>query len=309
MAHGFTGAMFTGCPPCALCCIPPPAPRRPLLHDAGGTLTVALRFVALAATTGALGAWVFGRFVVGRLPAATTDRQRHSLMHFSVRVAIWCSAVLMFAALIGLLRSPRNLALAAQAGAAAATGAALLFAPRRGEWPVIAEYCVAALAVIPAFLGHAVASQELRVVSVLVDVAHVAAAGAWVGALGLLTVTALRERQTVHGPALTAGLIVAFHPVAMVAAGTVFGTGLATAWLRMGAPVGIASSSYSGLFVAKLLLVGVTGALGAGHSKLATRRAPVVDMASLSRTLLAESLLAVFVLVVTAVLVGTPPIG
>ena len=95
----------------------------------------------------------------------------------------------------------------------------------------------------------------------------------------------------------------------MVAASTVFITGLVTAWLRMGAPVGIASSSYSGLFVAKLLLVGVVGAIGAGHAKLARRRQHLVDTASTSRTLLSETALAVIVLAITAVLAGTEPIA
>jgi putative copper export protein len=185
----------------------------------------------------------------------------------------------------------------------------LLFGRRTNAWPRVAEVCVAGLVVIPAFLGHAGATEDLRALSVLVDVVHLAAAGGWVGTLWLLTTAALRERRDADGPTLSAALIVAFHPVAMVAVGTVFVTGLFTAWLRMGVPVGIASSSYSGLFVAKLLLVGVTGAIGAGHSKLARRRVQSVDMGSIGRSLLTEILLAVLVLVVTAVLAGTDPIG
>ena len=301
-----------------------------MIDAAGGLLVVFLRFLALAATTGTVGAWVFGRFVAGRMSGTVAERHRHSLADFSGRAAIWCTAFLALSAAPRLFAQAATFAesgepmwpsallvlhtrwgwiLAAQAVTAAITCAVLLFGRRTNAWPRVAEVCVAGLVVIPAFLGHAGATEDLRALSVLVDVVHLAAAGGWVGTLGLLTTVALRERRDADGPTLSAALIVAFHPVAMVAVGAVFVTGLFTAWLRMGVPVGIASSSYSGLFVAKLLLVGVTGAIGAGHSKLARRRVQSVDTGSISRSLLTETLLAVLVLVVTAVLAGTDPIG
>ncbi len=301
-----------------------------MIDAAGGILVVTLRFLVLAATTGVLGAWVFGRLVVGRLIGDAGDRHRHSLHHFSVRVAIWCTAVLLLSAAarlfaqaaafaepgdplwpsaLSVLQTRWGWALAAQALAAGIAGVTLLFGRRRQAWPRVSEVCVAGLAVLPAFLGHAAAAGEWRAFSVLVDIAHLTAAGSWVGALGLLTTAAVRDRRKVDGSALCAALIVAFHPVAVVAASTVFVTGLVTAWLRMGVPVGIASSSYSGLFVAKLLLVGVTAALGAGHSRQARRRVQAVEVNSTSRTLVSETLLAVLVLAITAVLAGTDPIG
>lgn len=301
-----------------------------MIDDAGGILSVTLRFTALAATTGALGAWVFARLVVDRLAGDVGGPHRHSLHRFSVRVAIGCTAILMLSAAVRLfaqaaaftepgdplwpsvlsvLQTRWGWALIAQALTATIVGVTLLFGRHGETWPRLSEAGVAALAVLPAYLGHAGAAGELRAFSVLVDIAHVAAAGSWVGVLGLLTAAVLRDRGTVDGPARAAALIIAFHPVAMVAASTVFATGLVTAWLRMGVPVGIASSSYSGLFVAKLLLVGVVGALGAGHAKLARRRQPLVDAASTGRTLLAETALAVIVLAITAVLAGTEPVA
>jgi putative copper export protein len=301
-----------------------------MIDAAGGPLVVTLRFLALAATIGTLGAWVFGRFVAGQLVGEAGENHRTSLQNFSVRTAIWCTALLALSAAPRLLaqaaafaepgdplwpnallvlRTHWGWALAAQAITAAMLGAALVFGRRQHAWPLLAEVCVAGLVVMPAFQGHAGAAQDLRALSVLVDVVHLAAAGGWVGTLGILTAVTLRERRAADGPTLTAALIVAFHPVAMVSAAAVFITGLGTAWLRMGVPVGIASSSYSGLFVAKLLLVGVTGAIGAGHSKQAKRRVQAVDLRSISRSLVAETLLAVLVLAVTAILAGTDPIA
>lgn len=301
-----------------------------MIDAAGGLLVATLRFLALATTVGTLGAWVFGRFVAPRLTGEDGEKHRESLQDFSARTAIWCTAVLVLVAAprlfaqaaaftdpggalwpnaVLVLRTRWGWALAAQAITAAMAGATLIFGRQRHTWPLLAEVCVAGLVVIPAFLGHAGAAQDLRALSVLVDVVHLAAAGGWVGTLGLLTAVTLSERREADGPALTAALIVAFHPVAMVSAAAVFITGLGTAWLRMGVPVGIASSSYSGLFVAKLLLVGVTGAIGAGHSKQAKRRLQAVDLRSISRSLVAETLLAVLVLAVTAILAGTDPIA
>lgn len=270
-----------------------------MIDAAGGLPAVYLRFLALAATTGMVGAWVFSHFVVARMTGAAAERHRLSLDALAVRAALWCTALLVLTA------APRQWP---QAVTAAITGVALLRGRRTPAWPLLATVGVALLAVMPSLLGHAAAG-ELRVLSVLVNVAHVAAAGGWVGALGLVAVATLRARHAADGPAHSAALIVAFHPVAMIAASTVFVTGLFTAWLRMGVPAGIASSSYSGLFVAKLLLVGVTAALGAGHSKLARRRVLAVDVTSIGRSLLAETVLAVLVLVVTAVLAGTDAIG
>lgn len=301
-----------------------------MIDAAGGPLVATLRLLSLAATIGILGAWVFGRFVAGRLAGEAGEKHRSSLEDFSVRTAIWCLAVLVISAAPRLLaqaaastepgdplwlnamlvlRSRWGWTIAAQAVTAFIAGAALLPGRRTRTWPPLAEVCVAGLVVIPAFLGHAGAAGELRALSVLVDVVHLAAAGGWVGTLGLLTTAVLRKRRAADGPALAAALIVAFHPVAMISAGTVFVTGLGTAWLRMGVPVGIASSSYSGLFVAKLLLVGVTGAIGAGHSKQARRRVPAVELRSVSRSLMTETLLAVLVLAITAILAGTDPIA
>lgn len=295
-----------------------------MIDAAGGPLLVTLRFIALAATVGVLGAWVFGQFVVMRLTGAVASAHRVPLQEFSVRAAVWCATVLALATCARLavgasadvegtvtaaLRTDAGPLLATQAAVAAAAAVALRHAPRAGAWSFVASLLVAALAVIPPFLAHAGAAAELRGVSLLVDTVHIAAAGGWVGALGLLCAAVLRERRSPAGPAHAAALIVAFHPVAMVAATAVFVTGLATAWLRMGVPEGIASPTYSGLFVAKLLLVGVTGALGAGHAKLAKRRAQSVDVDAVGRSLAAECLLAGIVLALTAVLVGTEPIG
>ena len=300
-----------------------------MIDAAGGFGAVALRFAALTATTAALGAWAFGRLVLPRLAASATPARTAELHGLANRIAVWATGILAIAAPTRLLLAPGDASriasiaavnsmgvrslwggvLVAQGIVAAVACAALLVGRARGGWPRFADACLSVLALLPPFLGHAWAAQELRGVSVLVDLVHLLSAAGWVGALGVLTVAVLGERDAMDGPTRSAELIVAFHPVAVVAAPAVFVTGLVAAWLRMGAPVGIASPTYSGLFVAKLLLVGVAGAVGAGHSKLASRRVRTVNVGLVRRSLLTECLVAVLVLVVTAVLTGTAPIG
>jgi len=312
--------------------VPHTAPRAgySLIDAAGGLVLVALRFLAFAATTGALGAWVFAHLVVARMPADTDGARRSALQDFAVRVAVWCTTLIALTsvarlvaaavtmhtpggnapgAALDILRTAWGAGLVAQGVAAAVAAGALRVSRRAQAWPRLTNISVAALAIVPPFLAHAGTAPTLRAVSVVVDLIHGAAAGGWVGTLGLLTATVLRERRLSDGPARSATLIAAFHPVALIAAGAVFATGLGTAWLRMGAPEGIAAPTYSGLFVAKLLLAGVVGAYGAGHAKLATRRGRAVDPRAVGRSLAAECVVAMLVLAVTAVLVGVAPIG
>jgi putative copper resistance protein D len=301
-----------------------------VIDGAGGFAMIALRFAVLTATMGALGAWLFGRFVVTAAVGEPAQRRRADLARFGGLVAMFSTAAVVLAAIprvmvqaqsladqgerlgdvmIAVLGTRWGWALCAQSAAALVALVALWRESHIGSRSRAADIAVVALAVVPAFMSHAVADPDHRLVSMLIDVVHVAAAGGWVGTLAVLTLASWRHRRDAEAPALIAALVVAFHPLALVAAPAVFVTGLGTAWLRMGAPVGIANPAYSGLFVAKLLIVGVTGVLGAGHSKQAKKRVQKVDVSGIGRTLLGETLLAVLVLAVTAILVGTAPLG
>ena len=295
-----------------------------MIESAGGVLAIVLRFVALTATTGTLGAWAVSRLVATRFDAEGNTAPRLAMRTLARHAALWCLAMLALSAFarlslpvasapdavggassIAAIGTPWGTTLLAQGIIAAVTFAVLLRSAPVRAWPLAGECGVALLAFIPPFLAHAGSASELRAAAVFVDLLHGAAAGGWVGALAIVTIAAARA----DAPARAIAILGAFHPVAVIAAPTVFVTGLITAWLRMGVPVGIASPTYSGLFVAKLLLVGITGFIGAGHSKLATRKVPVAALGAVRRTLAAECAFALLVLVITAVLVGTAPIG
>lgn len=299
-----------------------------MIETAGGGWVILLRFIALTALTGTLGAWAFGRLVVERLGAEDGSEHRASLRFYSVRFAGWAVALFALSAFVrllsqagagteggigvtgtALLQSTAGRLLVLQG--VVATVAAALFLTRRAaqSWPLGGDVCLAGLLLLQPWQAHAGTAMELRTVAIAVDVIHLAAAAGWVGALAILTISIALMRSASDAPVRTAALMIAFHPIAVVAAPAVFVTGLLTAWLRMGVPEGIATPAYSGLFVAKLLLVGVTGFIGAGHSKLAMRRVAALNPNDVRRSLFAECAFALLVLVVTAVLVGTPPIG
>jgi putative copper export protein len=301
-----------------------------MIESAGGFFAIALRGAALLGTIAAIGGWAFAQFVVARAPGPAVDPYRASLTHFSNRLAMAGAALLAALMLpralvqalasatsaeptgllvLEVLRSPWGIALVLQALAAAMVFAGLRFAGVSRLYTRLTDAGIAVLLVAPALLGHAAADPDRALTSIIVNTLHVAAAGGWIGALLVLTLIARSLRTREDGGPLLAALIVAFHPLALASAGTVFVTGLATAWLRMGAPEGIANSTYSGLFVAKVVLVFVTGAVGAGHAKVAKKRVATVEHVAVARTLLGETLLAVLVLLVTAVLAGTAPIG
>jgi len=304
--------------------------RRAVIESAGGFYAIALRGAALFGTLAVIGGWAFARIVVAHAAGPTMDAYRASLAQFSNRVAMAGAALIAalmapravvqaFASatptdptgplVLAVLRSPWGTALVLQAMAAALVFVGLRFAGATRLYTRLTDVGIAMLLVAPAFLGHAAADADRALASIIVNTLHVAAAGGWIGALLVLTLLARTVRTRDDGGALLASLIVAFHPLALASAGLVFATGLATAWLRMGAPEGIANSTYSGLFVIKVVLVFATGAVGAGHAKQAKRRVATVDRTAIFRTLLGESLLAVLVLLVTAVLTGTAPIG
>ncbi len=312
--------------PRALCCWARPA----VIENAGGFYAIAARGAALFGTLAIVGGWAFAQFVVARASGAAVEPYRASLAQFSSRLAMAGAALIAalmvpraivqaFAAatpadptgplVLAVLRSPWGIALMLQALAAAMVFVGLRFAGASRLYTRLTDAGIAVLLVAPAFLGHAAADPDRTLTSIIVNTLHVAAAGGWIGVLLVLTLVARTLRTRDDGGALLASLIVSFHPLALAGAGLVFASGLATAWLRMGAPEGIANSTYSGLFVIKVVLVFVTGAVGAGHAKQAKRRVTIVDRAAISRTLLGESLLAVLVLLVTAVLTGTAPIG
>lgn len=198
--------------------------------------------------------------------------------------------------------------------AAAATLALLGFAlARRGRvsgWALAAGAAVVA-AVTPALSGHAVALSGLSWLAVPADAIHVMAAGGWLGSLFVLVVvglpTALRLDQGRRGPA-AAALVHAFSPTALAFTATLLTTGLISAWLHLGDIPALWTTPYGRTLLLKLAIFSAVAVVGA-YNFLRVRPALGEERGArrLRRSGTVELILALGVIVVTAVLVAVPP--
>jgi len=179
-------------------------------------------------------------------------------------------------------------------------------------WP-IASALVLALGAFPALTGHASAGEGFgRVVTLGADILHVWAAGGWMGGLaGILFLDRLDRRASGDsGGSLLPGLVPAFSPLAMACVALLVTTGVLASWMHVSEPLALLSSAYGRTLALKLGLVAVVMAVGwMNWRRLAPRMGTSTGPAALRRAAAVELAVAQLVLLVTAVLVRTPPPG
>ena len=165
-----------------------------------------------------------------------------------------------------------------------------------------------AVAAFPARTGHANAIEDLRVLALIGDTAHVLAAGMWVGGLVVLLILVRRERGV---PRLSNGIptmVHAFSGVARAAVATLVVTGVWAVWLHIPDPRAWATTPYGRILLMKIALVAVALALGWWNWKRVTPRLTEEGGARLlTRVGGVELVVAQLILLVTAVLVRTSP--
>lgn len=192
---------------------------------------------------------------------------------------------------------------------------------RRGgpAWLFVAIVSVA-LAATPAFSGHAIAAPGNKGISVILDVIHIVAAGAWLG--GLLTLVLVGvpaalsvSNSTAEAPGalpLVARLVNAFSPLALTFAGLVVATGLVAAWMRLGSIGALFDSGYGTVLLVKLAFVLLVVAGGAFNwlrmrDALAHRETGTSSVGVFRRSAWFELTAGLLVIAATAVLVATQP--
>ena len=192
---------------------------------------------------------------------------------------------------------------------AALAGLALALRSRAG-WGIV---LVAALllALSPALSGHAAATGSLAPVTIAADALHVLGAGTWIGSLLLLVLAGLPAALALPSAdrgAAAARLVNRFSPVALGAATTLILSGAVSAWAHLGSLDALLGTTYGRTLVVKLALVALVVALGAFHWRRARPALGSEDSARrLRRSAGAELGIAAIVLLVTAILVATPP--
>lgn len=168
------------------------------------------------------------------------------------------------------------------------------------------------LAAYPAFSGHASGTGGLAPLTIAGDVLHVLAAGAWVGGLAfvLRAERAWRSTGAGDGSSLLPVLVPVFSPVAVVSVVALWATGLCAAWVHLSSVADLVATPYGRLLALKLVIVAVVMALGAVNwRRLTPRLGEEAGRAALRENATRELLLAHAVLLVTAVLVRTSPMG
>ena len=197
------------------------------------------------------------------------------------------------------------------AAAALATFLRMRRDPARG-WTV-ALVAAAALAVTPALAGHAAAARQAAPLPVVADSLHVLGAGGWLGTLFALLLAGVPAAMRLDSGArvsVLADLVNAFSPAALVFAGLAAATGLFATWLHLGSLPALWQSGYGRTLLLKLGIL--TGVAATGFYNWRWVR-PVLQgehgAARLRRSAGVELLIALGVILVTAVLVATPPPG
>jgi putative copper export protein len=187
--------------------------------------------------------------------------------------------------------------------------------PARGAAKVAwwgALLTTSALAFTPAYSGHAAGSAHLRGLAIGSDVAHVIAGGAWLGTLGVIALVASRARS--HGQPISADRLVAwvgrFSPLALICAGLIVTTGVIASWLHLDAVSSLWNSPYGQRLLIKVGVLGAIIGFGAYNWKQSRGRIAVSgDPARLPGSVRSELVAGLVILLVTAILVTTPPPG
>jgi putative copper export protein/methionine-rich copper-binding protein CopC len=180
---------------------------------------------------------------------------------------------------------------------------------RPGIGWTLAALAIPLLSVSTALSGHAVSVEGLGPLPILAHSLHVVGAGGWIGSLFVLWLSAARSAGATGGdPHPWVHLVRAFSPIALAFAGLVAITGLFSAWMHLGGPGAVWGSDYGRVLLVKIaLLVGVfaAGAFNALWVRPALARGE--GPGRLRRTAGIELAAATMVLLVTSLLVATPP--
>lgn len=160
--------------------------------------------------------------------------------------------------------------------------------------PWLSAICILGAMVLPSVGGHAWTASP-KWVAVISDALHVLSAAAWAGALGVLVLSwdSTRER------------VLSFSRMALIAAPVVIITGLVNTGLQERSVSGLTDTAHGRMVLAKALGAAVMLVFGYVH------RRQLADAVRWSGRALnsyrAEAVVAMAVLAVTALLVGTPP--
>ena len=297
---------------------------------------VIVRWLQFTALLLVIGTVAFAFVVLGLLRRTEPDTGTVTLMRSgAAAVGLWASVALLAVTFVRLMAQSFAMHGPGQAFSASFVGsmltntvwgwgwilqliaavlafAAFILARREKSagWALAAVACVA-LAVTPALSGHAASAPRLNGLAIASDTLHVIGAAGWLGSLLLLLAVgipvAMRRLEGQRG-ATVARLVNAFSPTALGFAGLAVLTGVFSGWLHIGLSSALWQSDYGRTLLIKLAILSVVIATGA-YNWLKVKPALGDDLGAqrIRRSATVEVAVGVLVLIVTAVLVATPP--
>lgn len=159
-------------------------------------------------------------------------------------------------------------------GLVVALGAVLMVMRRtkndacRSRLAIVAVALAAAYLGTLAWVGHAVAGDESEgLARIVADLAHLLAAGAWLGALPALVFVLGRARAQ----AAAAHMAQRFSTLGLTSVGVLTASGLVNAWYQVGDIPALVGTDYGRLLVAKLVLFAAMLVLAVVNRGLSTR--------------------------------------
>jgi putative copper export protein len=300
---------------------------------------IVARWVTFVATLLVTGACAVGLALVPRV--AGTEDDRRAIARDAARLGIGAVLALIPASFLRLadqvlaLRSPGDPILHGvdvlltsttwgtgfvwQCAATFVSGVGCWLAVRQPgatRWWMLAAIGALGLCATPALQGHAIGSEERTMLAVAPDVAHVFGASVWLGALGVIALLSVSlpsadgvvapERAT-RAVARLRALVPLVPPLALPGAALLIASGVIATVMHVRNVSDLWRDEWGRYVLAKTLLVCVIVALGARNwRRLGPRLADQRDVSALRKSLASELLLALLVLLVTAVLVVTP---
>ncbi len=170
-------------------------------------------------------------------------------------------------------------------------------------------------------ISHSAATAFWTPFSIVMDWLHLLATAAWIGGLiGLVTTVPLLRSRTAGGRTMLRETVARFSNLALVSVGVLILTGLYMAWVQVGSPQALWPTNYGRALLLKLVFVLGLVFLGAfnilwirprleakGSNQTKERSMVSRIMEHFRRSITAEIVLGVMVLLVVAILTGLAP--
>lgn len=303
--------------------------------DVSSPVYVVIRWVQFAALLLVIGAVAFRWWVLPRAGVALGDASRLALSTGAATSGLrgaWLLALTGFARLAAQLATMRT---ASTLGSAPSFGGMVLGTPWGDGWLLeiialavsfaalraarrdaarvlpwqAAAAAAAALAFVPALSGHAVADRTFAPFTLLFDGVHVLAAGAWLGTLAVLLGVGLgtvaRAADT-NARDVIARMVNAFSPLALTCAAVLVFTGVVAARVHVASWAAFTGTAYGRTLLVKLALVLLLVLVGAWNWRRVKPTLASTGPAPLARSARVELLVALAILLATAILVALP---